>query len=1105
MFTGSFVYRSASVVMRSRRVLLAGLCLVATFGVAVLASSSLARRTPVVSATNPRSVEVPSPTPSGTPAEGPQVIQGTYDPHAYPCNTPKHKFTVGPGKARIVVQLNAQVPANDLSVSLLFGSDQNATLIRTEDTGTCCEALVYEPAGGVPAGEYQIQVCQTPNTQGVPQNAPFDYTGTFTADSTAPGPAAQPTPVIVMPTPLPTPGPGAVAPPAIFGRNTITDFTAIAGEPFIRVDRQDNIFVSAPFGVSTTASMIWKSSDHGRTFIALGAPIVRDGVVTPGGGDTAQDFDDRNRLYYSDLSAACVTVAVSEDGGNTFPATQNNFLTCVGSGDNVEGVTDDRQWVAGFGDGIAYVTMRNFAGSGFHLSKTTDAGRTWHGQSIGNVSQSGPLAIDRKLRKVLANGTEKDAIHLYQLYYTSNTLKVIRVVDFNDGTPLIINDLHVSTPGGPVANVFPVLAVDKQGHLYVAWSNGSQIRMVTSTDRGNTWSAPKQVSPASLPGTNIMPWIAAGDPGRVSIAWYRTPGGNNSSSVWDLHMAQSLDALSSAPSFTVNKVNENTIHNGEICLEGLGCDIETATGNRRDRSFLEFPSLDIDSRGAAYITYNDDSNQVPAPNVMVARQIGGASLFESVGMLSEPPGVVTVSAPAADTTVRSASMTLGGTHTLAPLNFDRDEVGDAKFPDHGAVIGSSIPALDIKSVSMSQSANNLVVTMDVGDLTTAALAAAPALAGGDGVLYLTQWRANSNIYWVGAEFRGTQSRFLTGSLGSINSATSKKYITYSPDAVNSLSVTGEVTRTVNGSIRMTIPKSLAGNPVAGTKFTSVTGYAFSQRGPLLPMAAGQPNPSSLPQQVDASGAATYVMGDGGPQFDGVVEVSIDDSNFAAPRSATLGSDISQSGWHLVLGGSDLVPGAHTIYVRQRINGRVPSPIVSVPFTVADTIEQTVTSMVSLATSNARSSGGISQYDMTIRNTSLQTIFAPVRLEVASITSAGNTVTVANADNGQAGPGAAWDYSNKLGADNALTANELSSAVSLRFNNPNNAAFTAVFRVIGGLARASGSSATSYEAGAATPSSAAAPGPAGTGPLPEVLLGITYNPVLNLVTVKVLKP
>ena len=133
-------------------------------------------------------------------------------------------------------------------------------------------------------------------------------------------------------------------------------------------------------------------------------------------------------------------------------------------------------------------------------------------------------------------------------------------------------------------------------------------------------------------------------------------------------------------------------------------------------------------------------------------------------------------------------------------------------------------------------------------------------------------------------------------------------------------------------------------------------------------------------------------------------------------------------------------------------------------------------MVSFTTSNARSSGGISSYDMTMRNISSQTIFAPVRLEIASITSASNTVTAANADNGQAGAGAAWDYSTKLGADNALTANELSGAVNLRFNNPNNAAFTVVFRVIGGLARASGSSATSPEAGAATPSSAGTSGP-----------------------------
>src|SRR5204862_3626087 len=166
-----------------------------------------------------------------------------------------------------------------------------------------------------------------------------------------PTPPATPTPT---PTATPTPTPGQAPQAATFGHNTLADFSAVGGEPFIRVDKQDNIFVSSPFGFSTTVSLLWKSSDHGRTFIPLGTPIARDAVTGPGGGDTHMDFDDQNRLYYVDLSAACTTAAVSEDGGNTFPLDRNNPLTCLGGGSDPEGATDDRQWVAAFGDGIAY-------------------------------------------------------------------------------------------------------------------------------------------------------------------------------------------------------------------------------------------------------------------------------------------------------------------------------------------------------------------------------------------------------------------------------------------------------------------------------------------------------------------------------------------------------------------------------------------------------------------------------------------------------------------------------------------------------------------------------------------------------------------------------
>src|SRR5438067_3524558 len=157
----------------------------------------------------PTPIVTPTPTPVPTPTpyppqsgDGTQVIQGTYDPSVFPCTSPRHQFIVPAGKTAITVQVNATVPANDISVTLIApdGSTQ------TEDTGTCCEALRYAPTDGVPAGLYQVQICQTPNTQGVPQNAPFTYTGTFTSVGTS---SSSPTP-----TPTPSPSPTPTPPPA---------------------------------------------------------------------------------------------------------------------------------------------------------------------------------------------------------------------------------------------------------------------------------------------------------------------------------------------------------------------------------------------------------------------------------------------------------------------------------------------------------------------------------------------------------------------------------------------------------------------------------------------------------------------------------------------------------------------------------------------------------------------------------------------------------------------------------------------------------------------------------------------------------------------------
>jgi hypothetical protein len=757
--------------------------------------------------------------------------------------------------------------------------------------------------------------------------------------------------------------PHVVLPPSgiLFSHNTIVDFSATSGEPFINsapVTVAPNTpagspFISTPFGFSTTVSLLWKSIDGGRTFIPLGTPITRDAVTSPGGGDTHQDFDALGRFYYSDLSAACVTTAVSDDGGNTFP--KINPLSCLGPSD-LAGAQDDRQWSGAFGDGRGYMTVRNLAaslGNNFHMNRTRDAGQTWlAAQTIGTVSQSGPLVVDKTKRNI--GGT--DYIVIYQLYYSGGTLRVLRVRDPDTGGAVIVDDLFIATPGGSVATVFPVMAVDKQGNLYVTWSDATAIFMITSTDRAQTWSNIKRVSPTSGdPGTGtiVMPWVIAGDPARADIVWYRGSLPNNSTNTnnrWDIYMAQTLNAFDASPTFTYTKVNEHTIHFGEICLAGLSCDTTVPPGSR-DRSFLEFPSITLDDRGAAMITWNDNTNQsavtaaapqvTGAPYVMFSKQICGPSLFTSVGSVGQS-GPVTITSPANGAVV-TPPVVVQGTHTLPPGTFDKDEAGDGKFPDHGPAIGSNIPALDIRQVDMTENATSLIVHMQVADSTLAALATATGTSGGDGLLYLVQWDYDEStadpidrVFWVAAEVRAGQAVGRTGTLGVVRSATSKKYITYNPDAQNSLQVMVNITNTAPGTITLTIPKSLVGNPPNGALLKSVTGYAMSERGPLATPACPQPpascenifNPSSLPVQVDAAGAFTYVVG-GGMQLDGVVELSLDDPTFAFPMQASANLNGTWQGSFPNPSG-----GQHTVYARQVVRGGcATSAVVSRTFSV----------------------------------------------------------------------------------------------------------------------------------------------------------------------------
>ncbi len=118
------------------------------------------------------------------------TFQGEYQPQVFPCGGTVNSFTVPAGKTRIAVQATAAVATNDIKVHLLY----NGLEVASEDTGISSEALNYAPAGGVPAGAYQVRICQTTNTMDVPQTAPYSYVGTFTTDDTNTPNAGIPSP-----------------------------------------------------------------------------------------------------------------------------------------------------------------------------------------------------------------------------------------------------------------------------------------------------------------------------------------------------------------------------------------------------------------------------------------------------------------------------------------------------------------------------------------------------------------------------------------------------------------------------------------------------------------------------------------------------------------------------------------------------------------------------------------------------------------------------------------------------------------------------------------------------------------------------------------------
>jgi hypothetical protein len=386
-------------------------------------------------------------------------------------------------------------------------------------------------------------------------------------------------------------------------------------EPRVRTDAMGNIYAAAIQGVPGGTD-VWKSMDGGNTFTYLGEPDGAQAAAAlgargagAGGGDEDLAISTTGYVYVNSLWLGSSTQSTSFNGGSLW--TVNPFSSDV--------PVVDRQWIAANGPKELYLTYKQIGADlngtqSILVAKSFDGGITF--PQITNVTtpvvglnpgDQGNIEVDPN------NG------YVYTVFFGADehTLYISRSTD--GGKSFTTKLVYNATSGKSLVNVFPSLAIDNAGNLYIVFSDSHAAYLTTSTDHGVTWSVPVRVSNGTTTKTVIAPWITAGDPGKINVMWWGTPASSNNdlTAQWKVFFAQSLNALDKVPTFAQTTAT-GVMHQGAICNNGLGCPDGT-------RNLAEYFAPGLYTDGSQLVVYSDDFNNA-SPVAVFIRQTGGSRL-----------------------------------------------------------------------------------------------------------------------------------------------------------------------------------------------------------------------------------------------------------------------------------------------------------------------------------------------------------------------------------------------------------------------------------------------------------------------------------------------
>jgi hypothetical protein len=557
----------------------------------------------------------------------PIPYNGTYDPTVYPCATPRHHFIVPPGQVRLIVQVQATLVTNDLTLSLLFGSDPNPQLIHTEDTLTSGELYVYSPPGGVPPGEYQIQICETPSPGAITQMPPYDYNGTFTMDDTAPGGGAPP-PVVtnVPPAPQDT-GPkigfeNFTAPGQLLHvtttsggqqANSVEYMGRGAGEPSIGNNWISNttIFYSDLQSLFVHFDDTCPANGIASTWVNRQAPTAQLVDSDPiGFTDSALGRSFSGQLTL--LSPTCKTSYTNDDGMTWIP-TQGSGIA---SGVDHETIGGGRYHAPlipppppAYQHAVYYCSQEGVPASGppSFCSRSDDGGLTF-GPSIPLTNP--PINVCGGL-----HGHVKVSPMDGTVYVPFNQCDAVGSVVASTDNGITWNVRHVQNgvvSAAPSASFQdPAVAIDANGRVYfVIANNDTQAAILTSDDQGVTWQNLGSVSDVYGLHNVRYPAAIAGSAGRAAVAFYGTTTAGDALEgsfvgVWHLYVAHTFDG--GLHWTTTDATPQAPMQRGCIWAKG---------GANICRNLLDFFDMTVDRDGrilVGYVNGCEGGNCVQAP------------------------------------------------------------------------------------------------------------------------------------------------------------------------------------------------------------------------------------------------------------------------------------------------------------------------------------------------------------------------------------------------------------------------------------------------------------------------------------------------------------